>query len=108
MQVSRRLAALLDRRKSRRRRVFLPATLVVGAVAHAAHLLDVSESGALLHVEQPPGVGLGVIIKVAGVDLLARVVWIEGDYIGVAFVHRLTAESVEGLAAADTKSPGHR
>jgi len=108
MQVSRRLAALLDRRKSRRRRVFLSATLVVGASVQAAHLLDVSESGALLHVEQPPNLGLGLTIKVACVDLLARVVWIEGDYIGVAFVHRLTAESVESLAAADAKSPGHR
>jgi len=99
MQVSRRLAALFDRRKSRRRRAFLPATLVGDASVQAAHLLDVSESGALLHVERPPGVGLGVIIKVAGIDLLARVVWIEGDYIGVAFVHRLTTEGVAGLAA---------
>jgi len=101
MQVSRRLAALLDRRKSRRRRIFLQATLMVGAVVQAAHLLDVSESGALLHVEQPPKVGFGVTIKAAGVELLARVVWVEGGYIGVAFVHRLTPECVERLAAAD-------
>lgn len=82
----------------RRVKIFQPATLVREAAKLRIHLLDLSESGALAHAQEPPPARSRVQVECQGVVRTASVRWSEGKRFGLLFDRPLPAIDVKRLA----------
>jgi hypothetical protein len=102
-------------RRDARVKLFHPAELIVGDTTTRAHLLDVSQGGALVHTIAPPEVGAAVKLHFADLHRRSRVIWVDGLRFGVTFDRQITAEQLAQLAgtydtAITLRAPreGHR
>lgn len=86
-----------EARAAARRKVFLPAELILDGMVSRVHLLNLSCIGALLHAGDPPQTGALVTIRRAEVCWSARVVWRSGTRFGVAHAQAFSQDAVEAL-----------
>jgi hypothetical protein len=78
-------------RIAKRYKVFEATRMQLPTGERRVHLINVSETGALVHGGVPVPVPSTVVrLDVAGDDVPARVVWADGDRFGVMFLSRLT------------------
>jgi len=64
------------------------------------HLLDLSNTGALVHAAAPPAIGAMVDVT-CGFSLgAARVAWVDGKRFGLSFTQRLTDQQVRFVIEA--------
>lgn len=83
-----------------RLKVFQPARMVAGATERRVHLLDLSESGALVHSAEPaPAPGAVVTLHLGVKHAPARVVWADGRRFGVRFAVALTRADLDAVLA---------
>jgi hypothetical protein len=88
-----------------RRKLFQPAELDMAGGRGRVHLLDLSESGAQLNAARPPLQGSFVSLSCGDLRRSARVAWVAGRRVGIAFLMPLTSREVEAvLALGDRKS----
>jgi PilZ domain len=81
-------------RRSRRSPVFLTATLEVAGVAQQVKLRNLSEEGALVQGERLPLEGTTTFFERNELRIKSRVVWVHGNFAGVAFARPLKSEDV--------------
>ena len=87
-------------RIAKRYKIF-EATQMHGPAGDArVHLINISETGALIHATTAPAAGAAVRLDIVGTEMPARVVWSDGDRFGVMFLRRLGAECLQRLLAA--------
>ncbi len=89
-----------DHRIARRHKTFEPATLRSAAGEARAHLINLSATGALVHMVDPPKRGSVVSIDLRHVSADAEVVWTSGSRFGVAFRSRLADATIDILLRA--------
>jgi hypothetical protein len=74
--------------------VRIAAEFVLHDAAYTALLTDLSQSGARVHMPQPPSPGLGGVLCWDHHERSCTVLWTAGDTCGVAFDERLPSEDV--------------
>ena len=84
-------------RIAKRHKIFEPTTMTAGGSQARVHLINVSETGALVHMAEPPPRGSEVIIDVGGALSSARLVWRSGRRFGVAFRSTLPQRTIDRL-----------
>lgn len=82
-----------------RHKLFQPAELETAAGQQRVHLLDLSQTGALVNAAQPPADGSFVTLVCGTLRRSARVSWVKGTRFGVTFVLPLTAAQVAEMLA---------
>ncbi len=93
-------------RIARRVKVFQPAELFSGPSGRRIHLLDVSNTGALAHAQEPPAKGERVRVECLGLVREASVRWSEGKRFGLLFDRPLSPAQLQMLAAPVRTSAG--
>ena len=92
-----------------RRKLFQPAELDTADGARRVHLLDLSESGALVSAALPPAADGFVSLICGPLRRSARVAWVKGTRFGIRFVLPLTAAQVDEVLQLGAKRPSdHR
>jgi hypothetical protein len=86
-------------RIAKRYKVFEATRMHAPSGEARVHLINISESGALLHAASAavPIPGAAVRLEISGQEMPARVVWADGDRFGVMFLRRLSAECIARL-----------
>jgi len=84
-----------DHRIAHRYKTFEPTTLRSDAGEARVHLINLSATGALVHMADPPELGAAVCIDLKGTAAEARVVWRDGARFGLAFRTRLTSVTID-------------
>lgn len=92
-------AAADARTRAPRHKVFEPVLLAAAGVTARAHLLNVSLTGALLHVAPPVMRGDRLTVALRGIWVPAQVVRVAGPRAGIAFERPLDAAQVDALLA---------
>lgn len=90
-------SSLAATRAAPRQKVFLPAELVGPEGVRRVHLLNLSASGALLHGEEIPQMGITVRIRCGNELWSARVVWALGKRFGVVHTLPFTPASLNKI-----------
>lgn len=80
-----------------RHKVFLPAEMTVAGTTSRVHLLNLSQTGALIHAEAPPPVGTTIRLLCGQTGWVARVVWSADKRLGVVHTPRLAPGTVAAL-----------
>lgn len=83
-----------------RHKVFEPSELSVGSECVRAHLINVSETGALVHTDAAPAKGSPVGLRIGEEWYPARVMWVALPRLGIAFTVRLPGEVLAKLLGA--------
>jgi hypothetical protein len=76
-------------RIARRYKIFEATRMQCPAGDLRVHLINISETGALVH-GSAPAQGAAISLDISGAATPARVVWSDGDRFGVVFLSRLT------------------
>lgn len=87
------------RTRAARHKVFEPVLLTVAGVEVRAHLLNISTTGALVHVVPPVARGDRLSLRLGTSRLAAQVARADGPRAGVAFDRPLDAALVASLLA---------
>ncbi|WP_167073110.1 PilZ domain-containing protein [Sphingomonas vulcanisoli] len=87
-------------RRTRRQKIFQPFILVGPRGERRAHLLDISENGALIHCDPSCDKGALVQIKLPDRSLGAKVAWSASPHFGVIFAQPLSANALSALLQA--------
>jgi len=74
-----------DRRVSTRSRVSCPVKLKLPSGQRNGCMIDLSERGARVEVDNPPSVGASVLMEWLCYDALCKVIWATGDACGLMF-----------------------
>lgn len=82
------------KRKSKRARVLLSATIRTADGEFPARLRDLSQRGALLETANPPAVGSDITFARGETVVPARVAWVGGNRIGLEFVRPIDEHEV--------------
>lgn len=85
---------IIDKRRSRRSRVLLGASLDVLGIPLSVKLRNLSEVGAMIEGDCLPDVGTVVCFQRDGLRLKSAVVWVAGRCAGIAFERKLAANEV--------------
>lgn len=85
---------MMKNRRSRRSPVLLAATIEVAGGPIPVKLRNLSEEGALIEGERLPLEGTITIFERKELRLRSRVVWVHGQFAGVAFDEPLKTEQV--------------
>ena len=85
---------MIKPRRSRRSPVLLAATVEVAGEPIPVKLRNLSEEGALIEGEKLPLEGSSTFFQRNELRLKSRVVWVHGNYAGVAFHYPLKPEQV--------------
>ena len=85
---------MMKNRRSRRSPVLLAATIEVAGEPVAVKLRNLSEEGALIEGNRLPVEGSATFFERNDLRLKSRVVWVHGNYAGVAFDEPLNPEQV--------------
>ena len=100
-------------RRSRRSPVLLAASIEVDGAFVAVKLRNLSEEGALIEGDRLPTEGAQTFFRRNELGLKGRVVWVHGNYAGVAFDTPLNREEAlrqiprpKPKAQADFRRPG--
>lgn len=88
------LSAATQNRRSRRSPVLLAASIEVGGAFVPVKLRNLSEVGALIEGERLPAEGSVTVFERKEMHLPSRVVWVQGNYAGIAFDTPLDREQV--------------
>jgi hypothetical protein len=79
-------AAVLERRRKARMKVFEISIIAIDGVAYRAHLLDISDAGARVHCRTPLSIGQSVLVRAPQGEHKATVRWIRANgMVGVQF-----------------------
>jgi len=89
-----------DHRIAHRHKTFEPTTLRSNAGEARAHVINLSATGALVHMVDPPKRGSVVSIDLGRVFADAEVVWTSGSRFGIAFRSRLADAMIDILLRA--------
>ena len=87
-------SSITQNRRSRRSPVLLTATIYVGGLPVSVKLRNLSEEGALIESDRLPDEGTETVFERKETRLNGRVVWVQGQYAGVAFDTPLKREEV--------------
>jgi hypothetical protein len=86
------------RRKAARLRLALPARIILISGHHRCQLIDLSQSGACIALDQPAlPPGADVVLMAEGVETFGTVVWRRGSQFGVKFDEALPRDDVVRL-----------
>lgn len=88
-----------ERRGKPRIKIFQPAEMKTASEVTRVHLLNLSATGALVHLRPPPPVGAFVQIDCGTDPRPARVAWCKDSHFGVVFVTPLADEQVSEIIA---------
>lgn len=77
--------ATLNRRRSHRASVTLPATVVTMDAYQYLEVVDLSATGGRLGGEKVPASGKTALFRLDGYETLCKVMWSEGNLCGVQF-----------------------
>lgn len=83
-----------ERRRSQRTPVLVPALIMVGEDRHAARVMDLSTTGALLGSAVQLDAGESVTFTCGTIETAAVVVWRDGRVLGVTFPVELGRDEV--------------
>jgi hypothetical protein len=86
--------AVEGKRKARRARVLLAATLKTEAGDLDCRLRDLSRKGALVECRMLPPVGTEVVFHRGSTSVPARVAWCGGDRVGLEFAYMIDENEV--------------
>jgi len=86
-----------ENRRERRLKVFLRVKIRRGADRYAAHLIDVSQSGAQVHCDAAIKLGAWVFMECADISRDARCVRTGANRIGLRFSSPLSADELAHL-----------
>jgi hypothetical protein len=89
-----------DLRKARRIKLFLPIAIETVIGPHRAHLLDVSQSGARMHIDAAIACGETVVLHWGTVNISCRVHWKRDHFCGLSFDRQLNSEQMNALVTA--------
>src|SRR3954447_6836690 len=87
-------SSISQNRRSRRSPVFLAASLEVAGTPEPVKLRNLSEEGALVQGERLPLEGTTTFFERNELRIKSRVVWVHGNFAGVAFARPLKSEDV--------------
>lgn len=87
-------SSISQNRRSRRAPVLLAASIEVAGVAEPVKLRNLSEDGALIEGERLPLEGVTAFFERNELRVKSHVVWVHGNYAGVAFNRPLKSEEV--------------
>jgi hypothetical protein len=87
-------SSISQNRRSRRSPVLLAATIHVAGEPVTVKLRNLSERGALIEGDRLPLEGSTTFFQRNDLRLRSRIVWVEGNYAGVAFDEPLDPEQV--------------
>lgn len=90
----------MKQRGARRLKSFIPVTLDQEAGTVRAHVLDMSETGALVHCEAAIRSGERLQLRVGHHVLRGGVMWVEGKRFGFRFTLPLTVTEVQAIVSA--------
>ncbi|HEX7784029.1 MAG TPA: PilZ domain-containing protein [Sphingobium sp.] len=93
-------AASPDLREARRKKVFLPVAIETVIGPHRAHILDISQSGARMHIDAAVACGETVVLHCGAIDISSQVSWRRDLFCGVRFAQQLSGEQVNALVTA--------
>jgi hypothetical protein len=74
-----------ERRTATRSRVSCPVQLQLPSGQRIGCMWDLSERGARVQMDNPPGVGASVLLEWMCYDAICKVVWAAGDMCGLLF-----------------------
>jgi hypothetical protein len=74
-----------ERRIATRSRVSCPVQLQLPSGKRTGCMLDLSERGARVQIDNPPGVGASVVLEWMCYDTICKVAWASGDMCGLMF-----------------------
>jgi len=89
-----------DLRSTRRSKVFLPIAVETVVGPHRAHLLDISQSGARMHVDAAIACGEALMLHWGAIDIACQVCWRRELFCGVRFDEQLSGDNVNALVTA--------
>ena len=81
-------------RAAPRHKTFEPITLVAADRELRAHVLNVSATGALIHAPGGPAKGERCTVALAGREIAAEVMWVNGARFGIAFRGTLSPDEL--------------
>ena len=81
-------------RKSRRSKVLLAATLEEVGAPHSVKLRNLSADGALVESKDLPAKGAAVVFRRNELIAPGRIIWVNGQFAGIAFDEKLAPEQV--------------
>lgn len=106
-------SSITQNRRSRRSPVLLTATIYVAGLPVTVKLRNLSEEGALVEGKRLPPEGSETIFKRNNTRRKGQVVWVQGNYAGVAFDTPLKREEVlrhipapKPVPTSDHRRPG--
>ena len=106
-------SSMSQNRRSRRSPVFLAATIEVAGTPQAVKLRNLSEEGVLVQGERLPLEGTTTFFQRNDLRVKSRIVWVHGEFAGVAFARPLKSEEVlrnvpqpRARVNADFRRPG--
>jgi hypothetical protein len=106
-------SSMSQNRRSRRSPVFLAATIEVAGAPQAVKLRNLSEEGALVQGDRLPLEGTTTFFQRNDLRVKSRIVWVHGEFAGVAFARPLKSEEVlrnvpqpRARVNADFRRPG--
>ena len=74
-----------ERRIATRSRVSCPVQLQLPSGQRTGCMIDLSERGARVQMDNPPGVGASVLLEWMSYDTICKVAWAHGDMCGLMF-----------------------
>lgn len=92
-------ATATGKRGHPRARIGLPAMLETLKWKRSVTLQNISETGALIQVDNPPAPGSDVIVQCGRIDLMARVMWTERACCGIQFDENAPMQDILDLKA---------
>jgi hypothetical protein len=87
-------SSMTQNRKSRRSPVYLTASVDIAGAPQPVKLRNLSEEGALIEGERLPLEGTTTFFERNELRLKSKVIWVQGQYAGIAFARTLRQEEV--------------
>lgn len=95
-----RNAAPPDQRGVKRLKTFIPAEIISDHSVQRVHVLNLSSTGALIHVGAGTMQADTVVLRINGVDISSAIIWNEDSKRGIVFDTALTAEQRDRMIGA--------
>jgi hypothetical protein len=84
----------IEKRRHRRRRVWLPVALRAGDVEMAAWIRDISCKGAMVEADTAILPGSKIMLWRKGIETPATIAWARGGFMGVTFEEAFTEKAL--------------
>ena len=88
----------------------MPASIVTMSAYQFPELADISQTGAKLRGSPLPPKGTTALLRAGALEVMCRVVWVEGDHFGIRFDEPVSPRilkqvQLDGAVALDTFAP---